>query len=187
MPAPVELLTARLRLRQWQDSDREPFARMNADPEVMRYFPSVQTRARSDAGVDALSDDIDARGWGFWAVELLSTGEFIGFTGITVPRHALPCMPCVETGWRLARAHWHHGYATEAARASVQHGFEVLELDEIVAFTALDNAPSRAVMQRLGMVLDPDGDFDHPAVPVASPVRRHCLYRLRRSAWHGMA
>jgi RimJ/RimL family protein N-acetyltransferase len=156
---------------------------MNADPEVMRYFPSVQSRERSDAGVDALSQDIKARGWGFWATELISTGEFIGFVGVTVPRQPLPCMPCVETGWRLAKHHWHKGYATEAARESVRFGFEDLALSEVFAFTALGNHPSRAVMARLGMAHDLESDFDHPAVPEASPVRRHCLYRLSRAAW----
>ena len=183
MPTVTELRTRRLLLRQWRASDREPFARMNADPEVMRYFPSVQSRERSEAGVDALSKDIEVRGWGFWATELISTGEFIGFVGVTVPRHPLPCMPCVETGWRLAKNHWHKGYATEAARESVRFGFETLALGEIVAFTALRNHPSRAVMARLGMAHDLEANFDHPAVPEASPVRRHCLYRLPRAAW----
>jgi RimJ/RimL family protein N-acetyltransferase len=187
MPATVELHTPRLLLRQWRDTDREPFARMNADPEVMRYFPSVQSRERSDAGVDALSQDIAARGWGFWAAERRDTHEFIGFVGITVPRHPLPCMPCVEIGWRLAQDQWHQGYATEAARVSLRFGFEELRLDEVVAFTALGNHPSRAVMTRLGMICDPQDDFDHPAVPEGSAVRRHCLYRLPREEWRGDA
>ena len=174
----IELHTPRLLLRQWRDSDREPFARMNADPDVMRHFPSVQTRQRSDAVVDALSEDIEKRGWGFWATELRSTGEFIGFVGITVPRQPLPCMPCVETGWRLAKEHWHKGYATEAARESLRFGFEDMGLSEIVAFSALSNNSSRAVMTRLGMTRDLGADFEHTAVPLGSPVRPHCLYRL---------
>lgn len=179
----TEHRTARLRLRQWRDADREPFARLNADPEVMRHFPAVLSRERSDAAVDVLSRDIAARGWGFWAVERLDSGEFIGFVGLQVPGHPLPCMPCVEIGWRLARAHWHQGFATEAAQESLRVGFDDLGLREIVAFTALGNAPSRAVMTRLGMQHDAQGDFDHPAVPAASPVRRHCLYRLPSDLW----
>ena len=160
---------------------------MNADPEVMRYFPNTQSRDRSDAGVKALSTDIATRGWGFWAVERLDTREFIGFIGITVPAHTLPFMPCVETGWRLAKKHWHQGFATEGARASLRFGFGELKLQEIVAFTACGNEPSRAVMRRLGMANDPAEDFDHPAVPQGSPVRRHCLYRLARAAWQSDA
>lgn len=187
MPRVIELQTPRLLLRQWQESDREPFARMNADPEVMRYFPSLQSRERSDAGVDALSQDIANRGWGFWAVERLDTQEFIGFVGITVPRHALPFMPCVEAGWRLAKEQWRQGFATEAASAALDFGFGELDLGEIVAYTALGNAASRAVMARLGMACDPGEDFDHPAVPEGNPVRRHCLYRVSRAAWRGQA
>ena len=183
MPVTIELRTARLLLRQWKESDREPFARINADAKVMRYFPSTLPRERSDASFNALRQEIDARGWGFWATELRESAEFIGFVGISVPRHSLPFMPCVETGWRLAKEHWHKGYATEAARESLRYGFETPMLGEIVAFTALGNQPSRAVMARLGMVRDAQQDFDHPAVPSESAARRHCLYRLSRGAW----
>jgi RimJ/RimL family protein N-acetyltransferase len=148
MPNPLEIRTPRLLLRQWKDADREPFARLNADPEVMRHFPHTLSRERSDAAVDALSQDIATRGWGFWAAELHATGQFIAFVGITVPRYPMPCMPCVETGWRLAQEHWHQGYATEAAHASLAHASNALELAEVVAFTALGNRPSRAAMDR---------------------------------------
>jgi RimJ/RimL family protein N-acetyltransferase len=183
MPDFPEIRTQLLQLRQWKDADREPFARLNADPEVMRHFPNTLSRERGDAAVDALSQDIAGRGWGFWAAELRATRQFIGFVGITVPRQALPCMPCVEAGWRLAREHWNQGYATEAARASLAHGFDFLGLAEIVAFTALGNRASRAVKERLGMTHDAGDDFDHPAVPVDSTLRRHCLYRLPRARW----
>lgn len=160
---------------------------MIADPEVMRYFPSTQSRERSDAGVIALSSDIANRGWGFWAVECLDTEAFIGFVGITVPGYPLPFLPCVEAGWRLAKEHWHQGFATEAARASLRFGFSELKLDEIVSFTALRNVPSRAVMQRLGMTCNRAEDFDHPAVPEDNSVRKHCLYRITRASWPGDA
>jgi RimJ/RimL family protein N-acetyltransferase len=97
----------------------------------------------------------------------------------------LPCSPAVEVGWRLARDAWGQGYATEAARAALSYGFDVLGLDAIVSFTATTNAPSIAVMQRLGMTRDPAEDFDHPAVPVGHPVRRHVLYRLARASRPG--
>jgi RimJ/RimL family protein N-acetyltransferase len=177
------MATARLRLRQWREADREPFAALNADPEVMRYFASVISREASDRSIDAWRAEIAERGWSNWAVELVRTGEFIGFVGLSVPRRAeLPFMPCVEIGWRLARAHWGQGHATEAARAALQLGFERLGLAEIVSFTSLVNRPSRAVMERIGM-RDSGRDFDHPALPEGSVLRRHCLYRITAHSW----
>lgn len=184
MTRPIEVDTERLRLRQWRPSDREPFAAMNADPEVMRFFPSIHSRETSDRSIDTFQSELLQRGWSNWAVELKPTGEFIGFIGLSVPRRALPFMPCVEIGWRLAPAHWRKGYATEGARAALKIGFEQLRLPEIVSFTAVVNRPSRAVMERIGMV-DSSEDFEHPAVPEGHPLRLHCLYRLSRDRWAG--
>ena len=177
---PAAFGTQRLLLRQWRESDLEPFARLNADPEVMRYFPAPLSREQSDAMVDRLSGHIEAEGWGMWALERRDTGEFIGFTGLGVPRQVLPFQPCVEVGWRLAATAWGHGFATEAAREALRVGFDELGLTEIVSFTAVPNMRSRAVMERLGMVRDAAEDFDHPAVDVGHPVRRHVLYRKVR-------
>jgi RimJ/RimL family protein N-acetyltransferase len=177
-PAIHEFETARLRLRQWHESDREPFAALNADPLVMRYFPSQLSRAESDRLIDLIQADLTERGWGLWAVEVQATAQFIGFVGLSVPRRALPFMPCVEIGWRLAQSAWGHGYATEAAKQVLAVGFVQLGLAEIVSFTSLLNQPSRAVMERIGMQ-NANEDFDHPALPEGHPLRRHCLYRLR--------
>jgi RimJ/RimL family protein N-acetyltransferase len=174
--------TARLRLRQWRESDREPFAAMNADPAVMEFFPSVLTRASSDASIDAWQSQFAAQGWSNWAAELIATGEFIGFIGLSVPRRVVPFSPCVEIGWRLARAYWGRGLATEAARGALRIGFVRIGLDEIVSFTAAGNHRSRAVMERIGMH-NAHEDFEHPGVPEGNPLRLHCLYRLRHSQW----
>lgn len=182
LPAPLEPVTPRLRLRQWRDADRAPFAAMNADPAVMRYFAGLVSAEDSDRSIDAWQQDLVERGWANWAVELLGSGQFIGFVGLTIPRRVFAFSPCVEIGWRLARAHWGQGYATEAARAALQVGFGPLQLQQIVSFTSLVNAPSRAVMQRIGMA-DSGEDFDHPALPEGSPLRRHGLYRLTRVQW----
>lgn len=179
---PIEVQTARLVLRQWRDEDRAPYAAMNQDPEVMRYFPGLQGREASDKAIDTWSAEIAARGWSNWAVALRDSGELIGFTGLTVPWREYEFTPCVEIGWRLARAHWKKGYATEAARAALRVGFERLRLEEIVSFTALVNAPSRAVMERIGMT-NAQQDFDHPALSEGHVLCRHCLYRLKREAW----
>ena len=168
--------TARLVLRRWVDADREPFAALNADPLVMRYFPAPLSREQSDRMVDRIEEMFDQLGFGLWAIEV--QGEFLGFTGLAPLNSQVP-HEGIEVGWRLARSAWGHGYATEAARASVAYGFDQAGLDEIVSVTAVVNAPSRAVMERLGMVRDPADDFDHPVLPVGSPLRPHVLYRLR--------
>ncbi len=181
MSAAIEFETARLRLRQWRDSDREPFAALNADPVTMEYFPSTLTRHASDASIDAWRSQFAARNWSNWALELHASGEFIGFAGLTVPVRVLPFSPCVEIGWRLAREHWGMGYATEAAREVLRVGFEWLALNEIVSFTTVPNRRSWAVMQRIGM--QRQDDFDYPGLPSGHPLRRHCLYRLSRDQW----
>ncbi len=182
MTRAARLHTARLRLRQWEDADRLPFAQLNADPEVMRFFPGTQTQEQSDRNIAVWSAELDERGWSNWAVEQVGDGAFIGFVGLSVPKRQLPFMPCVEIGYRLARPYWGKGYATEAGREVLRFGFQQLQLAEIVSFTARLNLPSQAVMQRLGM-RDAHEDFEHPAVPEGGPLRPHCLYRLSRQDW----
>ena len=174
----MELRTERLLLRQWRESDLEPWAALSADPEVMRYFPSTHTREQSETLARTFAAGIDERGWGLWAVEVVHGAPFIGFVGLNVPGFEAHFTPAVEVGWRLGREHWGHGYATEAARSAVAFGFGELQLDEIVSFTTEGNSRSRRVMERLGMTHDPAEDFDHPALP-DWPMRRHVLYRLR--------
>ena len=177
-----ELDTSRLLLRRWRDADREAFARINADPRVMEFFPALLTRPESDAAVSRINAHFDRHGFGLWALELRSTGKFIGFTGLSVPRFKAHFTPCVEIGWRLAADHWGAGLASEAARAVVDYGFVNLNLAEIVSFTSITNLRSRRVMEKLGMTHDPADDFDHPHLPEAHPLRRHVLYRMQRKA-----
>jgi RimJ/RimL family protein N-acetyltransferase len=177
----TELLTARLVLRQWRDADLQPWAALNADPEVMRYFPAPLTREESDALAERSRTAISERGWGLWALEVVDGASFIGFVGLAEPRFDAHFTPAVEVGWRLARDHWGQGYATEAARAAIEFGFGELELTEIVSFTSVVNERSRRVMERLGMTRDPAGDFEHPVV-ADGLLRPHVLYRLPRNA-----
>ena len=179
----MELTTDRLLLRQWRESDREPFAAMNADPAVMEHFPALQTREQSDALIDRNRPAIEERGWGLWALEVRDTGEFIGFTGLSVPSFEAHFMPAVEIGWRLNKGAWGNGYATEAARASLAYGFGPAGLDEIVSFTTTTNVPSQRVMQRIGMTHDDAGDFDHVRLPAGHRLQRHVLYRISRAQW----
>ncbi|WP_367141062.1 MULTISPECIES: GNAT family N-acetyltransferase [Streptomyces] len=172
-----ELRTARLLLREWRDADLGPWATMNADPEVRRHFPGVLTPEQSAASAARFQGDLVRRGWGWWAVEVAATGEFIGFAGLDPVEEGMP-FTGVEAGWRLARPAWGHGYATEAALAVVDFGFEKLGLPEILAVTTAGNLRSRAVMRRIGMTYDPADDFDDPDVP-EGPLRPSVVYRLR--------
>lgn len=179
MPLPIELITPRLLLRQWQPADLAPFAAMNSDADVMRYYPAIWTREQSHAFAERVKRLIDERGWGFWAVEERSSKQFMGFVGLHTPSKDLPFSPCVEVGWRLAKSYWKQGYATEAASAATRFAFEQLHLEELVAFTSIHNLKSTAVMQRIGMHYD--SEFDHPHVSVESGLRRHVLYRRSRT------
>ncbi|MEV6385514.1 GNAT family N-acetyltransferase [Streptomyces sp. NPDC051773] len=171
----TELRTERLLLRDWRESDLAPWAAMNADPEVREHFPGVLTREQSDASVARFQADLDRRGWGWWALEVRSTGRFIGFAGLDPVEEDMP-FSGVEAGWRLARAAWGHGYATEAGRAVVDFGFERLRLPEILAVTMAGNVRSQAVMRRLGMTRNPSEDFEDRTMPEGSP-RRSVVFR----------
>jgi RimJ/RimL family protein N-acetyltransferase len=178
----IEFETERLRLRQWLESDRDPFARLCADPQVMEFYPNLLDRAASDAMVDRVQTLIRDRGWGLWAVELKADDKFIGYVGLHVPTANLPCSPCVEIGWRLASPYWGKGYASEAARDVLKVGFDRIDLPEIVSFTATLNRRSYTLMERLGMIRDAE-TFEHPSIPIGHPLREHYLYRLSREQW----
>jgi RimJ/RimL family protein N-acetyltransferase len=175
--------TDRLLLRRWRDVDREPFAALNSDPAVMQHMQGLLSRERSDAFVDRIEAHWDQHGWGLWAVEVLDGAPFIGYVGLWPADYVAPGM--VEVGWRLAREHWGHGYATEAAHESLRFGFVDVGLDEIVSFTVPQNERSWRVMERIGLRRDPAGDFDHPNVDAAAypDLVRHILYRLHRDEW----
>ena len=172
------LRTDRLLLRRWGDEDLAPFAALNADADVMEYFPAPLTRERSDALAASIETHFDDVGFGLWAVEVCERLPFIGYVGLNRVSFRAHFTPAVEIGWRLARPQWGNGYATEAARAAVNFGFTELGLTEVVSFTAVANQRSRAVMERLGMEHDPADDFDHPSPHLDDRLRRHVLYRL---------
>ncbi len=177
----VKLHTSRLVLRPWRETDLPAYAALNADAEVRRWFSGTLSRQESDAQGAKLQDHFAAHGFGFWAVEVIGGAPFIGFVGLQHVTFPAPFTPTVEAGWRLARAHWGKGYATEAAHAALAHGFGPLGLPEIVAFAVRGNTASRHVMERLGMRHDPVDDFDHPHLPEGDPLRGHVLYRKMRT------
>ena len=176
--------TGRLLLRRWRESDREPFAELNGDPQTLVFFPHTLDRAASDALIDRVEANFEVLGYGLWALEVKETGRFIGFTGLAPMPADVPGAGGVEIGWRLARRAWHHGYATEAARAALRVAFDGVDLDEIWSITAVLNEPSQAVMRRLGMT--EVARFEHPGVPDGHPVKPHVAYHLARDGSRGL-
>lgn len=177
------LRTARLLLRGWRPTDLEPFAALNAHPEVAASLGGALTRAESDALVDRIVAGWREHGFGLWAVAGADDDILLGFTGLSIPSWAPE--PAPEIGWRLARHAWGHGHATEAARETLRFAFEELALDGLVSYTAVTNVRSRRVMERLGMHRDGSGryDFLHPRLAEDHPLREHVTYRLSRTEW----
>jgi RimJ/RimL family protein N-acetyltransferase len=173
-----EIRTDRLVMRRWRDSDLAPFAALNGDGETLRFFPETLDRAASDALAERIEARFEQQGFGLWALELAATGEFIGFAGLSPMREGVPGAGGVEVGWRLDRHAWHHGYATEAARAAVAVAFDGAGLRELWSMTAVLNEPSQAVMRRIGM--SQVARFDHPAIPAGHPLQPHVTYYLAR-------
>jgi len=178
------LKTSRLLMREWRDSDRVPYAEMNGDPEVMRHFPSTLTPQQSDEMIDRMTAAWRDHEFGLWAVERCDTRELIGFVGLWSPSWHADFTPCVEVGWRLGKQHWGNGFAPEAATAALEWGFANVDLpgDQIVSFTTEGNISSQRVMQKIGMIRDVNGDFDHPLLPDWVD-RRHVLYRIDRQQY----
>ena len=172
------LKTQRLILRHWCEEDLEPFAAMNRDPEVMKYFPSILSRQESNSMVERIQNKFAIQGFGLWAVEEKLSGTFIGCIGLNRPNFQAHFTPAVEVGWRLARPFWGKGYATEGAKKAIEYGFQEVNLAEIVSFTAKINKRSIAVMERLGMTHQSRDDFNHPNLPSGHILEPHLLYRL---------
>lgn len=176
------LTTERLYLMQWQPRDFAMFANMNADPEVMKYFPKLLSSTLSDTIAKKCQQLIKDNGWGFWAVSLKESDAFIGMVGLNEVHADMPFAPNVEIGWRLHKDYWGQGYATEAARASLKFAFETLKLDEVVAFTAVINKHSQLIMQRIGMS-DTQESFYHPMLDLNHRLAEHVLYKITRQQW----
>ncbi|PSW35653.1 GNAT family N-acetyltransferase [Photobacterium phosphoreum] len=184
----MHMETQRLILRQWKPEDYSAYATLNADPQVMRYFPATLSNTESDQQADRIENLIAERGWVFWAVELKSTGKFIGFVGLHSQDESsgIPDAPFIEIGWRLAADYWGVGYAPEAAKKALHFAFEVLNIPSVFAFTALQNIPSQQVMIKLGMK-NTQQDFNHPKLEQGHRLERHCLYQITQQQWLAVA
>jgi RimJ/RimL family protein N-acetyltransferase len=172
--------TERLLLREWAKADIEPFSQMCADPQVMRYFPSVMTYDECVGFIERQMQGHIENGFGLWALEV--EGLFAGFTGLARATFATTFTPCVEVGWRLAPWAWGKGFASEAAKESLRIGFEEHQISEIFSFTTQSNTPSEAVMKRIGMQRREDLDFDHPNTP-GWWGQSHIVYSIGQATW----
>jgi len=179
----TELRHSRILLRPWRAGDTAACAAMTADPEVMRYFPSVLSPADNALLVRRIDEHFNEHGYGLWVLEIPGELEFAGFVGLLRVAFEAHFTPAVEIGWRLVPAAWGKGYATEAAQAVLRHAFSVLGMKEIVSFTAAGNKRSQSVMRRLGMSTRAEENFEHPRLPTGHPLSVHVLYRLRREQW----
>lgn len=178
----VAIETSRLALRDWRIEDLSPYARLNSDKTVMAYFPKPLTWEEAEAHYLKVKSHIEQYGFGFWAVEELLSGKFIGFIGLQWTNFEAEFTPCVEIGWRLDRRYWRKGYATEGAMACLDHAFQRLNLEEVFSFTAAINEPSEGLMKKIGMrKID---EFEHPLLDSNSTLSRHVLYTITINDWH---
>lgn len=164
----------RLGFRLWKDSDKARFAKMNADKDVMAFMPKSLTPKESNNFILKIEDHFTDKNYGLWAVDVKSTGSFIGFIGFYTAKFDSDFTPCVEIGWRINKVHWNKGYATEGARACLEYGFNNLGFDKIYSFTSKINVRSIRVMEKIGLIYEKD--FDHPNLEADNPLRPHVLY-----------
>ncbi|MGB4106426.1 MAG: GNAT family N-acetyltransferase [Alphaproteobacteria bacterium] len=172
--------TERLILREWKEEDKKSFARINNDPMIMEFFPRRLTEQDSDRLIDRFQKHFETHGFGFYAVEMKKTGEFMGFAGLQNVEMDVPFTPAVEIAWRLDYEYWGKGYGTEAARAVLDHAFGKLKLKEVVAYAVHDNSRAIKLIEKIGMKRDPDGDFDYPSLAKGHPLGRFVLYRVTK-------
>lgn len=176
--------TERLGFRQWKEEDKIPFAKMNANTKVMKYFPNILSREQSDEFVDKITNHFIEHGYGLWAVEIKITQEFIGFIGFYNATFESYFTPCVEIGWRLDYKYWNKGYATEGAKACLKYGFNIIGLNDIYSFTSQLNEPSINVMKKIGLI--EQGAFNHPKVEKDNPLKSHVLYKIDKARYDKM-
>lgn len=169
--------TERLILRRWKEEDRKPFAEMNGNPNVMKYFPSTLSTEESSAFVDRINSEFEETGYGLYAVETKDTGEFIGYVGFHRFTFDAPFSPNWEIGWRISDKFWHKGYATEAATACINYAREKKMCNTLYSFTAVPNIPSENVMKRIGMSYEMT--FMHPKLPHGHRLKEHKLYSIK--------
>lgn len=174
----IEIETPRLCLRRWEESDLDTFAIMNADKEVMRYFPEPYSRQRTEGMRKTIQAEFEECGYGLYAAQEKDSGQFMGMIGFHHAYLDVSFCPCIEIGWRLDKRFWNKGYATEGAKACLDHGFNNLEFNEIYSFTAIENIPSQNVMKKIGMQFFEY--FEHPDIPCGHTLKPHVCYKVNK-------
>ncbi len=175
--------TERLFLRTWEEKDIEPFYSMNQDPKVIEYLAGPMDIEQVEDFIQKMKIQQQKRNYSLWAVELKSSGEFIGFIGLNYTDWEAHFTPAVEVGWRLDSKYWGNGYAPEGAKACLDYGFNKIGLGEIISFTVPENTNSLRVMDKIGLKRDIKDDFIHPKLPKESRLSQHVLYRLRKEPY----
>lgn len=170
--------TPRLRFRDWKETDLEPLSRLNADEQVMKYFPKTLSTEESNSMYHYIKSEFKKCGFGLYAVETKGNKDFVGFIGFHRATFAADFTPCIEIGWRLKKEAWGNGYATEGALACLHYGFHHLGFHEVYSFTADKNAPSKKVMMKIGMEFVKM--FHHPKVEKDSPLANHVLFHIKQ-------
>lgn len=177
----IHFETDRLIFREWEEKDRQAFARMNSDPMVMEYLPRPLDLSASNKLMDRFQAHFDQHGYGIYALERKEDGEFVGCTGLHNVEFEAAFTPAVELAWRLDYEYWGQGYGSEAGKAVINHAFKKLKLKRLVAFTVHDNERTTHLMEKLGMKKVEGGDFDYPTLPKGHPLGRFVLYEIKNN------
>ncbi len=166
----------RLGFRNWKVDDVDLLYKLNSNEEVMRYFPSVQTKEQCAEFIIRMQKQFKKNKFCYFAVDLLGTEEFIGFVGISEQTYEIDFNPSVDIGWRLLPEFWGKGYATEGAKACLQYGFETIKLDKIISVAPTINIPSITVMKKVGM--QKVKLFNHPSLKAFPKLEECMLYEI---------
>lgn len=164
----------RLGFRDWEQDDVHELIAINADPEVMAYFPSIQDQPQTIAFIGRMQNQFRERGYCYFAVERLDTKAFIGFIGLSWQSYQADFTPCVDIGWRLKKAEWNQGFAKEGAKRCLTYAFNELNIETVYAVAPIINVKSEHIMQAIGM--KKVREFDHPLLEKDSRLKRCVLY-----------
>jgi RimJ/RimL family protein N-acetyltransferase len=168
--------SSRLGFRNWVEEDLQELASMNCDPEVMRYFPQIYTVEESRQFLLRMQSHFNMHGYNYFAVDLLSSNNFVGFIGLCYQDYAAPFTPCVDIGWRLKRSAWGRGFATEGAIANLHFAYDELKLTSIFSIASMINTKSEKIMQKIGM--EKQLIFDHPKLVDSDNLNPCVVYKI---------
>ena len=168
----------RLGFRTWSNNDLEPMTSINSDAEVMQFFPKTQTQDDTANFIKRMQKSYAENGFCYFAVELLSTGEFIGFIGLSIQTFEADFTPITDIGWRLSKNTWGKGFATEGAKRCLTYAFDNLKLDKVLSTSPIINTPSINIMEKIGMLKVKE--FEHPLLLNNEKLKKCVLYRIDR-------